>query len=188
MEESSFENISLSTLPIPSILTESDTIEFAKAVNGLLEVKSFLNKIEAIRQTAKLPTQLLKNFDDIKNNFVSIYDSMAKDYSKLDSVRAVSEIKRAYNRAIDYKNGFFEVSSSNYPLFTCTFINALSGANAEEVMTQSFSLMEDLEKEVKKANTLNKELEDKAAKSVVSNYAEVFSNQEKVHKKNANKW
>ncbi len=188
MEDKTFTGVSLSSINIPSILTESDKLEFSNAVHGLFEVKHFLDKVEAVNSTATIPTSLASNFQNIKDSFLGIYEDLKKDHSKVDSVRAVNQIKSTYRRAIDFKNNFFEISSSNYNLQTCVTIISLSGANSEGLQKQTFSLIEQLEKEVQKASTLNKELEDKAAKSVVSNYANIFSTQENIHKGNATTW
>ncbi len=188
MEENSFLNISLSAISIPSILTETDKLEFSNSVTGLYEVKQFLDKVEAVKSTTSLPQHLANSFQNTKTSFIDIYNTLTKDYSNIDSVTAVNQIKNAYNRANEYKRSFFEISSSNYTLLTCNTIISLNGANSNGLQEKSFALIEELEKEIQKATKLNKELEDKAAKSVVSNYANIFLTQETIHKKNASNW
>lgn len=181
-------DINLVSLQKPNFLNPDEENSWTAALDSLIEVRDFLSKVEIGYSTSKIPLNFKNNFEEIKKDFIEHYDKFSSEKKGGSTSEKVQYLINEINRTIDYKNQFFMPNTSNHALFVCLAILSFSETNQDQLLNETNALKHDLKSEINRVKLVSKELEEKSAQFVVSNYAKIFENQEALNKGNANTW
>jgi hypothetical protein len=176
----SFESIELQSVVNPSSLTQNDINAFSVAKNKLSEIKVLLDRATAVDEVSSLPDQLVRQLSELKSDYLEKVNNIAKIHSivGLSTNDVISQVNSSIAQINELHRQWFEIGSSNKALLTINAILSFDKSDTTSAKRKYESSITELGLAIEKANDLNRELEAKAAQSVVSNYAKIFEDEE----------
>jgi hypothetical protein len=180
---------------------------YNRVLGQLKPAKFVLDKCHKISNSEILPLNLKGRINELLDDFLKMLNEIEKPKESGESTQDFFNRKKNLLDRIDrYSNTAFEISSSNTFLMICSAVINFEQDNLKEKKSEfsliektfenyvveakiKFAALEDSLKQLEvRATGVLKEIQDKSAMTVVSNYAKVFTTEAEGNRKASYSW
>jgi hypothetical protein len=173
--------------PFPR-LTPPDQKNFASTKTRLLEAKKVLLNAARIASLTEVPEVFVSPLQGLINDLFTLYRDFILDTDNKSSSEAAEHFRVATDRIKEFHTRLFEPQSGNRNMFLLNSINTYATDVTKGADLKSTELISKLQDQIERAASLNKEIHEKAAKLVISDYAIIFKDQETKYRKISRSW
>lgn len=199
---STYEEVDLQKLNLDEKQSISKNFKVRNCIQQLNQIKIIVDKAAKIEYEIELPQILQQELNAIKSRFLEHLNDIIEQINiNMHSQAYFQQLETACNKIENFHRQFFEIapSSNNFqfvvnsimnfelPIQNPRILNDLTQELKNEI-SKSHELSSELKEEITHAKTMNSELQEKVAKAVVSNYADIFSQQEEADMKSSKTW